>query len=153
MIPEKAVVELTTCDPLVCLPPDATVTTAAQQMLRHHIGAVLIVEGERTVGIVTERDINYRTIAAGLDPKTTSLADIMTRNPTMIAPETKISDALRQVVLNRYRYALVGREGIAAGIVLISRIFAEVSAHLGSSVEEIENFIRGGAFSDRGSLN
>ncbi len=153
MTREKTVLELTATDPLICLPPDATIQQAAQEMLRHHIGAVLIVENGQTIGIVTERDINYRAVATGKDSSVTPLAAIMTREPTMIPPETKASDALRQVVRNRFRYALVGRDGIAAGIVVISRIFAEVAKHLGSDVEDIENFIRSGAYSGHSSLN
>jgi hypothetical protein len=77
----------------------------------------------------------------------------MTAAPILMPPNTKVSDALRLLVHNRYRYALVGYDQQAIGIVLISVIFAEVTRHLGSSVEEVEHFIRGGAFSDQGAVN
>jgi CBS domain-containing protein len=150
---EKTVMELIDRDRLVRLSPQSTVTQAAREMLRHHIGAVVVDDAERTVGIVTERDINFRVIAAGHDPATTPLSQIMTPSPTLMPPGTKVSDALRLVVHNRYRYALVGEDQRVIGIVMISRIFAEVTKQLGNSVEEIDQFIRGGFFSDHDAIN
>ena len=152
MIPEKTMLDLLGGDPLVRMLPHATVTEASREMLRHHIGAVVIEEKDQTIGILTERDINYRVVASGRDT-TALLRDVMTPDPTLIPPNTKASDALRQVVHHRYRYALVGQDRKAIGIVLISRIFAEVTKNLDNNVDEIDAFIRDGVFSDRGPLH
>ncbi len=154
MAREKTVQDLIDCDQLVRLSPLSTVIQASREMLRHHIGAVVVVDdAERTVGILTERDINTRVVAAEHDPATTLLSDVMTPSPTLLPSDTKVSDALRWVVRNKYRYALIGQNQKAAGIVVISRIFAEVTMILGSNVEEIDHFIRGDVGSDHQALN
>ncbi len=153
MTQEKTVQDLINNDRLVRLSPHATVTQASREMLRHHIGAVVVEDAQRTVGIVTERDINFRVVAAGQDPTITRLCDIMTPDPTLMPPSTKVTDALRLVVNNRYRYALVGQNHKAVGIVLVSRIFAEVTKQLGNNVEDIDHFIRDGVVSDGGALH
>jgi len=59
---------------------DATVYEAALRMKEQGKGALLVVDGSRLIGIFTERDALFRVIAAGRDPATTKLADVMTRS-------------------------------------------------------------------------
>ena len=58
--------------------PETLVANAAKRMARKRVGAVLVVEGERLVGIFTERDIAFRVVARGPDAQTTRLAEVMT---------------------------------------------------------------------------
>ncbi len=57
---------------------DATVEEAAQEMQLHHIGSLLVKDGEEYVGIVTQTDLSQKVLAKGLDMETTSVSDIMT---------------------------------------------------------------------------
>jgi len=61
--------------------PLVTVSQAAQEMNRRKVGSVLVMEGGQLLGIFTERDVLWRVVAAGLDPKTTPLSQVMTRKP------------------------------------------------------------------------
>ena len=56
--------------------PDTTVRKAASLMASRNVGAVMIVDGEALVGILTERDVVFRVVAPGLDPATTAVAAI-----------------------------------------------------------------------------
>lgn len=58
---------------------DDTVLDAAQLLKKHNIGAVVILEGEKIVGIVSERDIVRKVVCAGLPPQSTSAGEIMTK--------------------------------------------------------------------------
>lgn len=77
------------------LPGDASVREAARLMARRHIGAVLVMEEGRLDGIFTERDALYRVIAEGLDPESTTLAEVMTSQLVTLSPDDPASDAIR----------------------------------------------------------
>ena len=86
-------------------------------MARNEIGALLVVENERLVGIFTERDALFRVIACGLDVRTTRLADVMTAEPLTVAPESSYGYALLMMHEKGCRHAPVVDNGKLIGIV------------------------------------
>ncbi|MBM3573479.1 MAG: CBS domain-containing protein, partial [Alphaproteobacteria bacterium] len=66
---------------LITLTPADTARRAAELMAEKHVGALLIMEGDKIAGIFTERDLATRVVAPGLDPGATKLAQVMTRDP------------------------------------------------------------------------
>jgi CBS domain-containing protein len=103
---------------LLKLPPTATVRTAARQMQRRHVGAVLVTdEGDRLCGIFTERDVVHRVVAAGRDPDRTRLAAVMTANPSPISPDATALEALRQMHDGGYRHLPIVKDDRLVGIV------------------------------------
>ena len=143
MFHEKPISDLIKTEALVALAPGVTVGEAARKMLDRHVGLVVVVENEAVVGIVTERDINFRVVARSRDAETTRLAEIMSRNPVLIAPETPVSSALKQVVARYFRYAVVGTEGRVAGVVPVNLIFAEITRALDNDIGDIDRYIQG----------
>jgi len=80
----------------VTLPSTATVKFACECMRKRKVGAILVTDREnRLVGILTGRDVVGRVIAEGRDPEATTLADVMTRNPTCVTPARSAIEALR----------------------------------------------------------
>jgi CBS domain-containing protein len=105
-------------DPLM-LPPSTNVMQAARHMHTRHVRAVLVVEGDaKLVGIFTERDAISRVLAAGMDPVTTTLADVMTNNPETITPEHTATEMLRLMKEARVRHLPVVHGGKTVGIVV-----------------------------------
>lgn len=102
---------------LLTAPPQTTVQQAAELMAKKHVGAVLVVDDDRLVGIFTERDAVFRVIARGLEPKTTKLADVMTRDPKTIAPEKPYGTAMLVMHENGFRHMPVIENGRPIGIV------------------------------------
>lgn len=102
---------------LLLVPPDTTVLGAAELMARRDYGAVLVVEGERLLGIFTERDAVFRVIARGLDPAQTRLAEVMTRDPKTIAPATPFGRAMLLMHENRFRHLPVLDGGRPVGMI------------------------------------
>ena len=143
MFREKPISDLIKPETLVALAPEVTVGEAARKMLDRRVGLVVVVENEAVVGIVTERDINFRVVARSRDAEITRLAEIMSRNPVLIAPETPVSEALKQVVTRYFRYAVVGAEGRAAGVVPVNLIFAEITRALDNDIGDIDRYIQG----------
>ena len=102
---------------LVVASPDTTVSVAAALMLEGKVGAVLVVEDGRLAGIFTERDAVYRVMAAGRDPITTLLKDVMTPDPLTVAPEETFGYALLLMHEKGFRHAPVVVDGRPIGVV------------------------------------
>jgi CBS domain-containing protein len=94
-----------------------TVLEAAVLMKRQGKGALLVVEGSRLSGIFTERDALFRVIAAGRDPATTTLADVMTPQPQTMHPDEPFVKALRIMHKRGFRHLPVVEHGRPLGIV------------------------------------
>src|SRR5262245_30253566 len=82
----------------------ATVLEGARLMKQHNIGALLVMEGTRLSGIVTEPDRMLRVLAAARDPPATRLADVMTPQPQTIHPDEPFLSALRIMHKGRFRH-------------------------------------------------
>ena len=98
-------------------PPQTLVSKAAKLMEKRNVGAVLVVETDRLVGIFTERDVTFRVVAHGLDARTTRLRDVMTRNPQTIDPEEPLGHALLVMHQRGFRHLPVIERGRIIGIV------------------------------------
>jgi CBS domain-containing protein len=97
--------------------PETLVTDAAQMMAEKNTGAVMVVDAERLVGIVTERDVVFRVVARGLDAGATRLADVMTRDPRTCDPDKPFGYALVLMHDNGFRHLPVIKNGKPVGIV------------------------------------
>ena len=126
---------------MISLPPEAPAALAARKRLECQVGAVLVQVGGDLLGIVTERDINYRLVAIGRDPAGTSLADIMTKNPKTMAPETPVVDALNVMQKNGYRHVPVIEDGKVIAIVSLRDIFLEVRRSLEQDIQDSDEFM------------
>ncbi|CAG0957464.1 Hypoxic response protein 1 [Burkholderiales bacterium] len=96
---------------------DATVRKAVKQMARRDAGAVLVIDGDRLVGIFTERDAVFRVMAPGLDAAATRLRDVMTRDPHTIGPDQPFGVALALMHEKRFRHLPVLDKGKLVGLV------------------------------------
>lgn len=137
----KKLVDIMNTKKFVCLPTTATAAVAAKKMLERQVGAIVVIEGETMLGIVTERDINYRVVAIGRDPVNTSLADIMTRNPRTMAPNTPLVEALDLMQKHGYRHVPVLENGKPIGLVSLRDIFLEVKRAMEQDIEDSDQFI------------
>jgi CBS domain-containing protein len=82
---------------VVTILPEQSVHDAARMMRDRHVGAVLVVDEDRPVGIVTDRDIVLRGIVEGRDPNTTPVGDVMSRTLTVVRSDEKIDDAITAI--------------------------------------------------------
>ncbi len=104
---------------MATLPPDATALDAAMLMNERHIGSVLVVDGNRFVGIFTERDVMRRVVAEHRDPETTPLETVMTTAVAVGAPHTTLNE-LRQVMRKRHiRHVPIVENDHAIGMISI----------------------------------
>jgi CBS domain-containing protein len=97
--------------------PETLVSEAAKLMAGKNVGAIMVVEGDRLVGILTERDVVCRVVARGLDARATRLADVMTRAPLTVDSDKPFGYALLVMFKNGFRHLPVVRDGKLIGIV------------------------------------
>jgi CBS domain-containing protein len=114
---------------LVSCGPTATVVEAAATMCARSVGACLVMEGPRLVGIFTERDL-LRVFAAGDDVRERTVGDLMTRNVTMAPPDADVIWAADTMKRIRARHLPVGEDGMVAGIISLRDLFAMAEAVL-----------------------
>lgn len=101
----------------IVLPPSATIMEACRQMRDRQIGAVLVAQDDRRLlGIFTGRDAVCRVLAEARDPRVTTLADVMTREPRTISPRHTAIDALRLMEDGWFRHVPVVADGKVVGI-------------------------------------
>lgn len=113
-LPIKSVIEPRK---LVVAAPDTSVSEAARLMKEGKVGALLVVQDGLLIGIFTERDALFRVMAGGLDPDSTLLRDVMTRDPTTVTPDESFGYALLLMHENGFRHAPVVEQGRPVGVV------------------------------------
>ena len=84
--------------------PEETAQAAAARMTEEACGSVLVCDGDRLRGIFTERDLMTRVVGRGLDPRTTRLEQVMTRDPDRIEGTATAREALRRMDEFGYRH-------------------------------------------------
>src|SRR5262245_4918065 len=110
---------------------DEKVLEAARRMRDRQVGTVIIVDEQRPVGILTDRDLTVRVLAAGLDPRVTRVSDVMTPSPTTVREDDSIEAALGYMRAGRFRrLPVVGQDGRLLGILALDDVLAMVTDEL-----------------------
>lgn len=117
----------------------ATVRQAACLMKEKGCGAVLVTTKGQLEGIFTERDVVNRVVAAMRDPATTTLGEVMTRQPDVVEPARLAIEALRMMEEGGYRHLPVMNRGRVVGIVSRRDFFGEEKAEIESERHYWEN--------------
>jgi len=97
--------------------PDTPVTECVRLMTSGKIGALIVMDGERLIGIFTERDALNKVLAGGLDPGNTKVSEVMTKDPYCIRPTTTVGDAMKLITKRRFRHLPIVDNGKVLAIV------------------------------------
>ncbi len=124
-------------DSPVCLSEDTTINEAARSMRDRNIGDILVIDGDRISGMITDRDIVVRALAAGRDPNGTTIAEIVTRDLVTIAPDDPIDRAVELMRRHSIRRLPVCQDGRPIGVVSIGDLAIERDP--GSALADISN--------------
>ena len=126
------------------VPPTLSIYDAVSEMNRHRIGAIVIVDGARLVGIFTERDALRRVVGAGLDPRRALVADVMTAGLITIAPEATIEQTMNIFTEKRCRHLPVVSEGQLLGLISIGDVTRWMADAHRAEAEHLKSYIAGG---------
>jgi|SRR5205809_4232187 len=134
----KTVRELMTKNPC-SIDADKPVAYAAKMMRDEDVGLAPIVQGQKLVGTLTDRDIIVRVVAEGKDPAATKVREVATTRLVTIDPEQSLDEALRMMAQHQVRrLPVVEEDGRLAGVVAQGDVAAHASAKkTGEMVEGI----------------
>lgn len=136
----KSIREVMTMNPET-VSKDSSVADAARIMRDHDTGIVPIVDGDRLVGVVTDRDITVQTVADGRDPHMTTVGEIASAHLVTLDPQQNLDDALQLMAQHQVRRLPVcEEEGRLIGIVAQADVARHAKAkQTGEVVEEISH--------------
>jgi CBS domain-containing protein len=134
----KKISELMTTNPCA-IEADKPVTYAAQMMKRENVGLAPIVEGDRLVGTLTDRDIVTRVVAEGKDPQSVAVREVASTDVVSIDPQQDLDEALRLMASNQVRrLPVVEEDGRLVGVLAQADVAREAKEkQTGELVEEI----------------
>lgn len=125
------------------IPSDASVYSAIEMMADKHIGALLVIDDGKLVGIVSERDYARKVILMARSSKDTFVREIMTPSPVTICLDCCVDDAMRTMTHHRIRHLPVVHEGKVVGMLSIGDIVNQIIASQDQAIENLEHYITG----------
>lgn len=121
--------------------PTSTVREAIELMARQRIGALLIVEGERILGIFTERDYAHKIEVRGLTSTGTVIRDVMTADVMFVTPATTTQECMALMTDKRLRHLPVMNQGKLVGLISIGDLVKEIISEQEFVIAQLESYI------------
>ncbi len=115
----------------------ASVVEAARLMREQHIGSLPVIEDERLVGMITDRDITTRVVAESAAPETTSVGDVYSRDLISVEPDHDLEEALQLMARHQVRRLPVVENGRLVGLVAQADIALKENERTGELVGAI----------------
>ncbi len=97
--------------------PDVAVTECVRRMTAAKIGALIVLDGHKLIGIFTERDALNKVLGAGLDPRSTKVSEVMTKDPVCAPPTATVAEAMELVTKRRFRHLPIVENGKVLAVV------------------------------------
>ena len=123
--------------------PDATVFNALAIMAEEDIGSLIVMDGEKLIGIITERHYSRNVILRGKRSPTTLVKDIMDRNVIHVRPEQTVELCMALMTDKRVRHLPVLEGKKVIGIVSIGDLLKSIISKQKFVIDELEHYIRG----------
>ena len=126
------------------VPPDSTVYEAIALMAGKNVGALLVMEGDRLAGIVSERDYTRKVALLGKNSRTTPVRDILTAAVHLVTPQTTLQECMALMSDKRVRHLPVTEHGRVVGIVSIGDLVNWIIRTQKVAIDQLEAYIAGG---------
>ena len=123
--------------------PDDSVFDALQRMADKGIGALLVLEGERIVGIVTERDYARKIALKGRTSALTQVRDVMTTSVMFVKPVQTTEECMALMTDNRLRHLPVVQDDKLIGLISIGDLVKDIISEQKFVIEQLEQYISG----------
>ncbi len=121
--------------------PEAFVFDAVKMMSERSVGALLVMEGDKMVGIITERDYARKVVLAGKSSKQTQVKDIMTQRVLWVAPERTIEECMALMTDKRVRHLPVVENTQVIGMLSIGDLVKAIIAEQQVIIDQLQNYI------------
>jgi CBS domain-containing protein len=127
-----------------CTPPDATVYEAIQQLADRNVGALMVMEGSRLLGIFSERDYTRKVALQGRSSKETRVSEVITGRVVAVTPATPVPECMKLMLENRVRHLPVLEEGEVVGVISIGDLVNFIINAQQATIEQLHSYIAGG---------
>ena len=124
--------------------PEETVFEALKLMAQKGIGALLVMDGMRLVGIFSERDYARKVILKGKSSHETPVHEIMTAKVVFVHPEQSMTECMALMTDKRIRHLPVMEDDQVVGVISIGDVVKEIIVEQGFLIKQLENYITGG---------
>lgn len=121
--------------------PDALVYEALEMMAAKDVGALLVLEGRRLVGIFSERDYARKVILLGKSSKRVPVRDLMARQVVLVSPEETVDTCMKLMTAKRVRHLPVLDNEKLVGIVTIGDVVKQIIFDQGFTIQQLERYI------------
>jgi CBS domain-containing protein len=124
--------------------PGATIREALTEMSTRNVGALIVAEQGRVVGVMSERDFARNAIIQDPCSLDSLVADLMVKDPHCVKPANTIAECMSQMTDKRIRHLpVLDEEGKLTGIVSIGDVVAGILSECESKVDELQNLVYG----------
>ncbi|MBI2925561.1 MAG: CBS domain-containing protein [Verrucomicrobia bacterium] len=123
--------------------PDATVFEALKLMAEKNIGALPVMQGDRLVGILSERDYARKIVLVGKSSRETQVAEILSRDLVVASPKSTVAECMRLMTEHRIRHLPVLDGEKVVGVVSIGDLVNWIISTQSSVIEQLESYITG----------
>jgi CBS domain-containing protein len=124
--------------------PDATVYEALQTMAEKNVGALVVLDADTVVGIMSERDYARKVILHGRSSREIRVREIMTSEVYFVRPEQDIQECMAQMTDKRVRHLPALENDRLVGIISIGDVVKALIAEHESTIKHLEDYITGG---------
>jgi len=126
---------------LLSVAPDDTVYAALKKMAQHDIGALVVVSGDKLVGVFSERDYARRVILEGKSSRDTQVSEIMTRQVICVSPERTADQCMAVMTQKRVRHLPVIENKQVVAVISIGDVVREMISDQQHTIEQLEQYI------------
>jgi CBS domain-containing protein len=124
--------------------PSASVFDAVKLMAEKSIGALVVVEGEKIVGIITERDYARKVVLMSRSSKDAAVRDIMTTSVMYVLPSQTSEECMALMTEHRLRHLPVIDKGRLIGLISIGDLVKDIISEQKLIIQQLEHYISGG---------
>jgi CBS domain-containing protein len=123
--------------------PSTSVFDAVKLLAEKNIGALLVLDGQRIAGIVTERDYARKIVLLGRSSRETTVADIMSSPVMYVRPDQTNEECMALMTDNRVRHLPVVDQGRLVGLISIGDLVKDIISEQKFIIEQLEHYIAG----------
>lgn len=124
--------------------PQASVYQALELMAQKEVGALLVIEDDKLVGIFSERDYARKIILKGKASKETAVSELMTTSVYYVTPENTLEEAMALMTSKHIRHLPIMNQGKLSGIVTLGDVVKKIISEQKLTIDELENYVTGG---------